>query len=267
MTAAIKTMVVEDHALVRAGLTMLLRNSEGIDVVAEAKDGRQALALLQEFEPDVVLMDITMPHMNGLDAAAHIVKHFPNIRVIMLSMHNSEELVAQALRAGVHGYLLKDSATAEMELAIRAVARGEKFLCPAVSSHIVSQYLLRVDGSLNPLDKLTPRQREVFHLLVDGHTTQGIAHNLKISPKTVETHRLQLMDRLDIHDLPSLVRLAIRCGAASQQPTPNAPAPGAPPQWDAGKTAPVTSELALLISADFPELPERVVPAKPKTKF
>ena len=210
-------MLVEDHALVRDGLTMLLRNSDGIEVVAAAKNGREALALLQKVAPHIVLMDITMPDMNGLDAAAHIVKHFPDVRVIMLSMHDSEELVAQSLRAGVHGYLLKDSATAEMELAIRAVARGEKFLCPAVSSHIVSQYLSRVDSSLNPLDKLTPRQREVFHLLVDGHTTQAMARTLKISPKTVETHRLQLMDRLDIHDVPSLVRLAIRSGITTSQ--------------------------------------------------
>jgi DNA-binding NarL/FixJ family response regulator len=213
----IKVMLVEDHALVRAGLTMILSKSDGIDVVAEAKNGREALKILQAVGPHVVLMDITMPDMNGLDAAAHIIKHFPDIRVIMLSMHDSEELVAQALRAGVHGYLLKDSATAEMELAIRAVARGGKFLCPAVSGHVVSQYLMRVDSSLNPLDKLTPRQREVFHLLVDGHTTQAMARTLKISPKTVETHRLQLMERLDIHDVPSLVRLAIRCGITSSQ--------------------------------------------------
>ena len=210
-------MIVEDHALVRAGLTMLLRDRDGLQVVGEARDGREALSLLSTLAPDVVLMDITMPDMNGLDAAARIIKHFPDIRVVMLSMHDSEEMVAQALRAGVHGYLLKDSATAELELAIRAVARGEKFLCPAVSTHIVTQYLSRVDSSLNPLDKLTPRQREVFHLLVDGNTTQGMAHTLKISPKTIETHRLQLMERLDIHDVPGLVRLAIRCGITSSQ--------------------------------------------------
>ena len=217
MNATIKVMIVEDHALVRAGLTMLLRDRDGLQVVGEARDGREALALLPGLAPDVVLMDITMPDMNGLDAAARIIKHFPDIRVVMLSMHDSEEMVAQALRAGVHGYLLKDSATAELELAIRAVARGEKFLCPAVSTHIVTQYLTRVDSSLNPLDKLTPRQREVFHLLVDGHTTQAMAHTLKISPKTIETHRLQLMERLDIHDVPGLVRLAIRCGITSSQ--------------------------------------------------
>ena len=217
MNATIKVMIVEDHALVRAGLTMLLRDRDGLQVVGEARDGREALSLLSTLAPDVVLMDITMPDMNGLDAAARIIKHFPDIRVVMLSMHDSEEMVAQALRAGVHGYLLKDSATAELELAIRAVARGEKFLCPAVSTHIVTQYLTRVDSSLNPLDKLTPRQREVFHLLVDGHTTQAMAHTLKISPKTIETHRLQLMERLDIHDVPGLVRLAIRCGITSSQ--------------------------------------------------
>jgi DNA-binding NarL/FixJ family response regulator len=208
-------MLVEDHILVRAGLSSLLRESSDIEVVAEAGDGREALSLIPLKKPDVILMDITMPEMNGLESTARVVREFPAVRVIILSMHDSEELVAQSLRAGASGYLIKDSATAELELAIRAVARGEKFLCPAVSNHIVTAYLSRTDSSLNPLDKLTPRQREVFHLLVEGTTTQGIAHALGISPKTVETHRLQLMERLDIHDVPGLVRLAIRCDIIS----------------------------------------------------
>ena len=208
----IKVMVVEDHELVRAGICSLLRACDGIEIVAEARDGRAALDLMAKHQPDVVLIDITMPGMNGLDAAARIVKEHHAVRVIMLSMHNNAELVAQALRAGVKGYLLKDSATAEMEMAIRAVARGEMFLGPAISSHVVAAYLSRVDASLNPLDKLTARQREVFHLLVEGKTTKATAHCLNISAKTVETHRLQLMERLDIHDVPGLVRLGIRCG-------------------------------------------------------
>lgn len=217
MNAPIRVMLVEDHELVRAGLTMLLRDASGIEVVAQARNGLEALEAAENFRPDVILMDITMPDMNGLDAAARILKTYGQMHVIMLSMHDSEEMVAQALRAGVRGYLLKDSATAELEMAIRVVARGEMFLCPAVSKHIVAQYMERMDLSLNPLDKLTPRQREVFHLLVDSRTTQGIACKLKISPKTVETHRLQLMERLDIHDVPGLVRLAIRCGLATPQ--------------------------------------------------
>jgi len=157
-------------------------------------------------------MDIGMAGLNGLDATARITKDFPAVRVIILSMHTNEEYVLQALRAGAVGYLLKESGTAELELAVWAVARGETYLSPAVSKYVIADYVRRVGGEPNSLARLTPRQREVLQLIAEGHTTQEIAHTLKISVKTVETHRSQLMERLQIHDIAGLVRYAIRVG-------------------------------------------------------
>jgi DNA-binding NarL/FixJ family response regulator len=209
---AVRVMLVDDHKLVRAGLRALLESLEGVEVVAEAAHGREALSLMPGHHPDIVLMDIGMPEMNGLEATTRIVKEFPASRVIILSMHSSEEYVLKALRAGAAGYLIKDAGSAELEVAVRAVARGESYLSPAVSKLVVGEYMRRVSGEENPLDVLTPRQREILQLLAEGHNTQDIAQILNISVKTVETHRAQIMDRLDIHDLAGLVRYAIRAG-------------------------------------------------------
>ena len=214
---AIRVMLVDDHKLVRAGLRALLESLEGVEVVAEAAHGRQALGLMATHHPNVVLMDIGMPEMNGLEATARIVKDFPNSRVIILSMHSSEEYVLKALRAGAAGYLIKDAGSAELEVAVRAVARGESYLSPAVSKHVVGEYVRRVSGEEHPLEVLTPRQREILQLLAEGHSTQDIAQILNISAKTVETHRAQLMERLDIHDLAGLVRYAIRAGLVNSE--------------------------------------------------
>lgn len=208
----IRMMLAEDHTLVRAGIRALLQNLEEIEVVAEAGDGREALRLVEIHEPDVVLMDIAMAGLNGLEATARISKTFPNVRVIILSMHANEEYVLQALRAGAVGYLLKDAGTAELELAIRAVARNETYLSPLVSKHVVADYVRRVGGEPSSLERLTRRQREILQLIAEGHSTQEIAQMLSISGKTVETHRSQLMERLDIHDVAGLVRYAIRMG-------------------------------------------------------
>jgi DNA-binding NarL/FixJ family response regulator len=208
----IRVLLADDHTLVRAGLRALLQSLEGVQVVAEASHGREAVNLVTTYQPDVVLMDIGMPELNGLEATAHIVKDFATTRVIILSMHHNEEYVLKALRAGAAGYLVKDAGTAELETAVRAVARGETYLSPAVSKHVVGDYLRRVGAEESPLDPLTPRQREVLQLLAEGHSTQDIAQKLNISTRTVETHRTQLMERLDIHDLASLVHYAIRTG-------------------------------------------------------
>jgi len=208
----IRVLLADDHTLVRAGLRALLQSLEGVQVVAEASHGREAVNLVTTYQPDVVLMDIGMPELNGLEATAHIVKDFATTRVIILSMHLNEEYVLKALRAGAAGYLVKDAGTAELETAVRAVARGETYLSPAVSKHVVGDYLRRVGAEESPLDPLTPRQREVLQLLAEGHSTQDIAQKLNISTRTVETHRTQLMERLDIHDLASLVHYAIRTG-------------------------------------------------------
>jgi len=209
---AIRLIVTEDHALVRAGLCALLQDIEGVEVLAEAGDGREAIRLVEKFQPDIVLMDVAMDGMNGLEAAARISKEYPGVRVIMLSMHASEEYVLQALRAGAAGYLLKDAGTAELDFALRAVARGETYLSPAISKHVVAGYVQRVSGETGPRDQLTPRQREILQLIAEGHSTKDIAQILFISVKTVETHRAQLMERLDIRDVAGLVRYAIRMG-------------------------------------------------------
>ena len=215
---AIRMLLAEDHTIVRAGIRALLQNLEGIEVVAEAGDGREAIRLIEAHQPDIVLMDIGMAGLNGLEATARIAKEFPDVRVIILSMYASEEYVLQALRAGAVGYLLKDADMAELEIAIRAVAREETYLSPAVSKHVVADYVRRVGGEPSSLERLTRRQREILQLIAEGHSTQEIAQMLSISVKTVETHRSQLMERLDIHDVASLVRYAIRMGLI----TPNA---------------------------------------------
>lgn len=213
----IRVLLAEDHALVRAGFRALLQNLPGIEVVAEAGDGREALRLIRESQPDVVLMDISMPGLNGLDATARVASEFPNVRVIILSMHANEEYVLQALRAGATGYLLKDSDAAELELAIAAVARGETYLSPPVSKHVIADYIRLVGGESGSLERLTPRQREVLQLIAEGHTTKEIAQILSVSVKTVTTHRMELMERLDIHDIAGLVRYAIRMGLVSPE--------------------------------------------------
>jgi DNA-binding NarL/FixJ family response regulator len=208
----IRVLLVDNHTLVRAGLRALLQNIEGIQVVAEAGDGREALRLIADRQPDVVLMDIAMPEMNGLEAAAHMVKEFPHVRVIILSMYANEEYVLQALRLGALGYLLKDAGINELELAIRASCQGETYLSPAVSKHVIGDYLRRVGDESSSLSQLTSRQREILQLIAEGRTTKEIAQLLYISVKTVETHRMQLMKRLDIYDVAGLVRYAIRMG-------------------------------------------------------
>lgn len=220
MTAApqlIRVLLADNHTLVRAGLRALLQNIEGIQVVAEAGDGREALRLIAAHQPDVVLMDVAMPEMNGLEATARVVKEFSNVRVIILSMHANEEYVLQALRTGAAGYMLKDSGVSELELALRAIAKGETYLSPAVSKHVVADYVRRVGSESSSLEQLTPRQREILQLLVEGRTMKEIAKLLYISVKTVETHRAQLMERLGIHDVAGLVRYAIRVGLVTPE--------------------------------------------------
>lgn len=208
----IRVLLVDDHQLVRAGVQALLRDLTGVEVIGEAGDGREALRLIDAHRPDVVLMDIMMPSMNGLEATARIVKDHPQTRVVILSVNAGEEYVLQALRAGASGYLLKNITPAELETAIRAVARGERYLTTAVSRHVIDAYLQRVGPESSSLDRLTPRQREVLQLVAEGATTKEIGRKLGVSVKTAEMHRSQLMDALGIHDVAGLVRYAIRMG-------------------------------------------------------
>ena len=213
----IRVLLADDHTLVRAGFRTLLESLPGVEVVAEAQDGREALRLIELHRPDVILMDIAMPDINGLEATARVTEAFPYCRVIVLSMHLNEEYVLQALRAGASGYLLKDSDPAELEIAVRAAACGEMYLSPPVSKQVIEAYVQRVGGETSPFAALTPRQREVLQLIAEGHTTQEIALRLGVSAKTIETHRAQMMERLDIHDIAGLVRYAIRIGLISAE--------------------------------------------------
>jgi DNA-binding NarL/FixJ family response regulator len=205
----IRVLLADDHTLVRAGIRSLLQELGDIEVVGEAGDGRTALQLTASAKPDVVLMDVSMPGLSGTESLVRLVKEYPNVRVIMLSMHATEEYVLRSLRVGAAGYLLKDADTAELGLALRAVARGETYLSPAISKHVVD-YMQRTGGEADSLDRLTPRQREILQLIAEGRTTQEIAHILNVSVKTVETHRSDLMERLGLYDVAGLVRYAIR---------------------------------------------------------
>jgi DNA-binding NarL/FixJ family response regulator len=208
----IRVLLADDHTLVRAGIRSLLKGLENVEVVGEAGDGQEAVRLAESLRPDVVLLDVGMPGLNGLDVAARLATHDPSIRVLILSMHASEEYVLRALRAGCAGYLLKGSAVAELEIAVRAVARGETYLSPAVSKHVMDDYVRRTGGATDPIDALTPRQREVLQLVAEGNTSKDIADRLGLSFKTVEAHRAQIMERLGLHDVAGLVRFAMRMG-------------------------------------------------------
>ncbi len=220
----IRVLLADDHNLVRAGMRALLQNDPEILVVAEAADGRQVRKLVEAEKPDIVLMDIAMPELNGLDATAQLLKEFPKLRVIILSMHATKAYVLQALRAGASGYLLKGAATPELTLAVKTVARGDTYLSSAVSKYVVDAFKadtrseLDVTGSAQRGEvHLTPRQREVLQLIAEGHRTKEIAEKLNISVKTAKTHRSELMRRLDLHDVASLVRYAMQIGLIQEE--------------------------------------------------
>ena len=210
----IRILIVDDHTLVRAGIRMLLATIGNTEVVAEASDGSEVLPLIERHRPHVVLMDIAMKTLNGLDTTAKIKAAHPGVRVLILSMHANEEYVLQALRAGAAGYLLKEAATAELEIALQAVSRGETYLSPPVSRAVVDGYVHRI-AERQPDDGLTPRQREILRLIAKGLGTKEIAYQLDLSVKTIETHRAMMMDRLGIRDVAGLTRYAIRAGLIS----------------------------------------------------
>jgi DNA-binding NarL/FixJ family response regulator len=209
----INVLLADDHALVRAGFRALLEEL-GIQVVAEAGDASQALALIAQHKPDVVLMDIAMPGLNGLDATARVTREFPTVRVIILSMHANVEYARRALQAGASGYLLKNSKAAELEMAVRAVAQGETYLTPAVAKFIAADFARGSSPAGAPIH-LTPRQREILQWIARGYTRKQIAENLNISVKTYDTYRGQVMEQLNIHDTAGLVLYAVRMGLVS----------------------------------------------------
>lgn len=212
----IRLLLVDDHDLVRAGLRTLLEKIPGFEVVGEAANGREALRQIETLAPNIVLMDLLMPELNGLDTTAQAVSLFPNTRIVILSMNDGEEFVLPALQAGAKGYLLKNIDPIELEGAIKAVARGEMHLCSSIPKPVIEACLSSNSRPISSLQKLTPRQREVLQLIAEGNTIKLIAGKLGVSPKTVETHRHDLMEILDIHDVAGLTRYAIRMGLISQ---------------------------------------------------
>ncbi|MEA2783181.1 MAG: hypothetical protein QOK29_4725 [Rhodospirillaceae bacterium] len=215
--AAIRVVIADDHSLVRAGFRLVLSGFDGVEVVGEASNGREAIELVAEHRPGLALMDLSMPGLGGVEATRRIAKEYPDVRVIILSMHTSEDYVFQALRAGAAGYVYKGSPPLHLELAIRSVARGEIFLSPAISRHLVSAYLDQFCDRASSIETLTSRQREVLQLVAEGHSSKQIAGILNASVKTIDAHRVNIMESLGIHNVPGLVRYAIRSGLVSME--------------------------------------------------
>lgn len=205
-------LLADDHVLFRAGIRSLLTDMQNVEVVGETDTGRDLIRLVQQVKPDIAIVDITMPELNGLDALPQLKNVAPDTAVIMLTMHVNEQYVMQALKSGAAGYMLKTAAAAELDSAIRAVARGQSYLSPAISRSVIDSCLGRTTVKPRTKDLLTPRQREILQLIAEGKTSKEIAAKLFLSFKTVETHRAQLMERLDIHDVAGLVRCAMRLG-------------------------------------------------------
>lgn len=203
----VRIVLADDHALVRAGIRALLERVEGVDVVGEADSGPAVLGLIEAERPDCAFLDIGMRGMSGLEVAARVARDYPEVRVVILSMHANEGYVEEALRAGVVGYLLKDEAAAELDQLLATVRGGERYLSPAISRTVITAFVGRGESL-----RLTPRQREVLTLIAEGKSTREISGVLHISVKTVETHRAQLMKRLDIHDVAGLVKYALHSG-------------------------------------------------------
>jgi len=213
---SIRILLADDHGIVREGLRSLLEKEPDIKVVGEAEDGRKALGLVSELLPDVVIMDISMPGLNGADATRRIVHQFPTVKVIALSMHSNRIFVVDMLKAGASGYVLKECLFDELVEAIRIVAAGDKYLSPKVAGVVVSDYVKRLSGGAeSPLETLTGREREVLQLIGEGKNTKQIALELHVSSKTIEANRRKIMEKLDAHSIAELVKMAIVGGLAS----------------------------------------------------
>ncbi len=210
----IRVLLADDHAIVRKGLRSLLAAEADIEVVGEAENGREAVVMASRLRPDVVVMDITMPDLNGLEATRRIRLRLPDVQVVVLTMHTAEEYIFQILRAGAAGYVVKRSAPSELISAVRAAHRGESFLSPSVSRTVIEEYVRKAAalGVEDSYEVLSPREREVLQLIAEGNSNRGIAESLCLSVKTVQSHRANLMRKLDIHTVAELTQYAIRKG-------------------------------------------------------
>ena len=207
----IRVLLVDDHAILREGIKSLLGKWDNIEIVAEATNGREAVTRVAQFHPDVVVLDISMPLMDGLEATRQIKRESPDTKILVLTMYDDEEYFFQLIRAGASGYITKRSASRELVSAIEAVFKGEVFFCPSIAKHLLSDYL-RLDKNADHVEQeqLTPREREVVKLIAEGHTNQQIADLLHRSVKTIESHRANILRKLNIHDSIELVKYAVR---------------------------------------------------------
>jgi two-component system response regulator NreC len=205
----IRILLADDHAVVRQGFKMILAEQPDMEIVGEAGNGREALKLAEALKPDIVVMDVTMPELNGIEATRRMIDVAPHARVVALSMHKDSVYVREILRAGARGYLLKDSVAADLVSAIRAVAQGEGYISPAVSNAVLDDYRKHVT---DPIDMLTSREREVLQMLAEGKTNKEIAVVLNLSVYTVDAHRGRIMEKLNLHSINEMVRFAVRNG-------------------------------------------------------
>lgn len=214
MGMKIRVLLADDHTILRAGLRMMLNAQPDMEVIGEAQDGRQAINATMHFQPDIVLMDITMPDMNGIEATRQIKRIAPEVKVLVLTMHENDEYVFQALRAGASGYILKEAADTELINALHVIQSGQFYLSPSAQSVIVGDYLQRVrtGEEKDSYNNLTEREKEILKLVAEGYTNNQIAELLIISPKTVDTHRTHVMDKLNLHSRAELVKYAMRRG-------------------------------------------------------
>jgi len=212
-----KVVLADDHSLFREGLKSLLAENSNVEIVGETGDGRSAVRLCQELAPDIIIMDVAMPELNGIEATRQILSECPGTRVIALSMHSSRRFVVDMLQVGASGYLLKDCAFQELATALSAVSSGQVYLSPSIASVVVERITGSAAADFTIAAKLTPREREVLQLLAEGKRSVAVAELLHLSVKTVQTHRRNIMDKLDLHSLPELTRYAIREGLISSE--------------------------------------------------
>ncbi|MGC9952253.1 MAG: response regulator transcription factor [Bryobacteraceae bacterium] len=210
----VRILLADDHIVMRNGLRLLLERQPHLQVVGEAADGRQAVALSESANPDVVIMDIAMPNLNGIEATRQIVNHSPRMAIAILSMHSDESYVIRALKAGARAYLLKDSAEADLLAAVRALTEGKSFFSPAISKILVEDYMRQLEsrGAEDTYELLTNREREILQLLAEGRTNKEVANMLNLSLYTVETHRTHILQKLNLHSVPELILYAVRKG-------------------------------------------------------
>ena len=216
---SIRIILADDHTIVRHGLNRLLQQEENMEVIAQAADGHSTVELTRELSPDMVIMDIGMPDLNGIDATQQITRDFPQVKVIGLSMHSGKKFVVEMLNAGASGYLLKDCALEELTTAIKTVAAGQIYLSPSITDVVIDNYIRRSETKENSaFSLLSQREREVLQLMAEGKTTKQIGLQLHISPKTVEGHRLRLMSKLNMDNVAKLTKYAIQEGLTSAEP-------------------------------------------------